>query len=433
MSHERLDAALDETSIAPFELKEIDEGSPHRPVPRGSTFRHAMVLGTLIALGALGIDMYLPAFPAIAESFGVDEGKVQFSLVSYFVALALGQMFYGPASDHIGRRLPLLFGFTLFILASAGCALAPSIDVLIAMRFLQGIGACAGMVIPRAIVRDLRSGEDAARLFALMLLVLGVSPILAPLLGSLLLDWGLPWQAPFWFLTAFGVSCLVLIVFLLEETNPPERRSAGGVGMAFRNYGSLLVDRRFVVTALVGGFSQAVVFAYLAGSPFVYLTLHHVSNKIYSLLFALNAIGLIGSAQTNVFMIRRFGAIRLILLATTAQSLAALTLLASTVLHFDAVTTIAVCLFFCVSCQGLIGPITSMLSLEPHPKKAGAASALMGSLQYACGAVSSMMVSYFFNETSIPFAAVLAACALSGLGLSATLYARTAAAPIAGK
>ncbi len=427
MTHERLDAAIDDTSIAPFESTEIDEGTPHEPVKRSSTLRHALVLGTLTALGALGIDTYLPAFPSIAESFGVNEGEVQLSLVSYFVALAVGQMVYGPVSDRIGRRKPLLFGFTLFIIASIGSAFSRNIHMLIAMRFVQGIGACAGMVIPRAIVRDLRSGEDAARLFALMLLVLGVSPILAPMLGSILLRW-LPWQAAFWFLAIFGIACLAMIVTLLEETNPPERRTGGGVGMAFRNYGKLLMDRWFVITVLVGGFSQAVVFAYLAGSPFIYITLNHVAPAVYSLLFAMNAAGLIGLAQGNVALIRKLGASRLILMASAVQATAACCLLASTLLHIDSVPVIAICLFFCIGSQGLLGPTTAMLSLEPHPKTAGAASALMGALQFTCGAVSSSLVSVFFNGTSVPFAAVIAGCALAGLTLAALRASQAVAA-----
>jgi DHA1 family bicyclomycin/chloramphenicol resistance-like MFS transporter len=260
MTYERLDAALDEASIDALESPLDERPLSSQTVDPGSTLRHTLVLGTIIALGALGIDTYLPAFPAIAASLGVDEGSVQLSLVSYFLALAVGQTIYGPLSDRIGRRPPLLFGFAVFVLGSVGAALSSSIEMLVGMRFIQGLGACGGMVIPRAVVRDVRSGEEAARLFALMLLVLGVSPILAPLLGSLLLTW-LPWQADFWFLAGFGLCCLTMTVFFLEETNPPFRRTSGGIGKAFRSYGRLLVDRWFMTTVLIGGFSQAVVFA----------------------------------------------------------------------------------------------------------------------------------------------------------------------------
>jgi MFS transporter, DHA1 family, multidrug resistance protein len=387
-----------------------------------STLRHTLVLGTLIAMGAFGIDTYLPAFPEIAAGLRVTEGQVQLTLVSYFIAMALGQMVYGPLSDRHGRRRPLVVGLVLFTLASVGSALATTIEMLVAMRFLQGLGACAAMVIPRAIVRDLRSGEEAARLFALMLLVLGVSPILAPLVGSLLLVW-LPWQAAFWFLTLLGLFGLFVTVFLVEETNPPHRRTSGGIGESFGTYGRLLGDRQFLLTAMIGGFSQAVVFAYLAGSPFVYIDLHHVDPTVFSLLFAMNAIGLIGAAQLNIKLLRRWGVGRLIVGTAMLQSLAALSLVGLISAQVETVPLIAMCLFLCVGAQGLLGPTTAMLSLEPHPEIAGAASALMGTLQFAAGAVSSGMVSWLSDGTAIPLAGVIAGCAMLGL-LMATLVAR---------
>jgi DHA1 family bicyclomycin/chloramphenicol resistance-like MFS transporter len=414
MNHVRLDAVPDDASAVTRDSHGLPQDDRSSPPMAGSTFRYACVLGLLTASGALGIDTYLPAFPDIARGYGVGEDRVQLSLVSYFVALAAGQMIYGPVSDRVGRRLPLLAGFALFVVASFAAAVATSIEMLIVVRFVQGLGACAGMVIPRAIVRDLRSGEEAARLFALMLLVLGVSPILAPLLGSLLLAY-LPWQAAFWFLGGFGLCCIALILFLLEETHPPDRRQGVGLVSAFMAYRGLLGDRGFLLTVLVGGCSQAVVFAYLAGSPFIYITLHAVPPAAYSLLFALNAIGLIGMAQLNVRFIRRLGATRLILMASTVQTAAAGALLAASLVHVDSVPVIASCLFFCVGAQGLVGPPTAMLALEDNAAIAGSASSLMGAIQFACGAVSGSLVSLFFNGTSVPFAAVIAGCAVSGL------------------
>ncbi len=382
-----------------------------------SNVRYAFVLGTLTALGALGIDMYLPAFPAIALSLDVSEGRVQYSLVSYFVALAVGQMAYGPLSDRYGRRFPLMIGLLLFSLASVGLALSHDINTLIAMRFVQGIGACAGMVIPRAVVRDLRSGEEAARLFALMMLVLGVSPIFAPLLGSLLTAY-LPWQAMFWFLAFLGLVCFGNVSLFLEETHPVHRRSVGGIGETVRTYRRLLSESSFMLPVLAGGFSQALLFAYLATSPFIYITLHHVAPAVYSLMFALNAVGLIGLAQANVFLLRRFGPTRLLRFAAATQSVGALVLLSAVLLGLDSLPLVAVCFFVCVGVQGVIGPTTSMLSLEPYPAFAGAASALSGTIQFACGALSGSLVSALFNGTAIPFSVVVTACAVFGLCLS---------------
>lgn len=395
------------------------------PAPRDSMLRHALVLGTLTAMGAFGIDTYLPAFAAIAKSLHVTEGAVQLSLVSYFIALAVGQSIYGPFSDRHGRRGALILGFGLFVLASIGCAMAPSIEWIIALRFVQGIGACAGMVLTRAIVRDLRSGEEAARLFALMLLVLSVSPIFAPMIGSLLLAY-LPWQSVFWFMGSFAALCLIMIFTCLEETNPPERRS-GGIGEAFRNYGTLVRDRHFMTTVLIGGFSQAALFAYLAGSPFVYLTLNHVSPTMYSVLFAVTAMALIGTAQFNVHLIRRVGAPRLVLIGSIVQCSGAVALFIATLLHHDSVAVIAPLLLITMGCQGVLGPTTAVLALEPYAASAGAASALMGTLQFAAGALSSSLVSVFFDNTSRPFGGVIAGCALAGLVL-AILMQKTPAA-----
>lgn len=420
--HARVDAAIDESSVAPFEAGETRQAAGPEPARATSTFRHACVLGMLTALGALGVDTYLPAFPAIAKGFDVQEDQVQLTLVSYFVALAVGQMFYGPLSDRIGRRIPLLVGFTLFVLASVAAAMSTSVEMLIVVRFVQGLGACAGMVIARAIVRDLRSGEEAARLFALMMLVLGVSPILAPLIGSLLLSY-LPWQASFWFLAGAGLCCLGVITLLLEETHPPSRRTTGGLGEAFVTYGRLLRDRSFVLTVLIGGASQAVVFAYLAGSPFVYITLHEVPPTVYSLLFALNGIGLIGSAQFNVRLIRRWGTGPLVITASGVQLAAACALLV-VALAGAHVSLIAICIFFCVAAQGLLGPTTAMLALEKNPHIAGSASAVMGTISFAFGAASSALVSILFNGTTVPFAAVIFGCAAAGLAAAVAVVGR---------
>lgn len=401
------------------------------PMSNGtSNLRHALTLGTLVALGALGIDTYLPAFPAIAKSLRVSEGQVQLSLVSYFVAIALGQMVYGALSDRHGRRLPLLVGLTIFTLASVGCALSRNIETLIAMRFLQGLGACAGMTIPSAVVRDLRSGEEAARLFALMILVLGVSPIFAPLLGSLITAW-MPWPALFWFLAFFGVLCIGSVAFLLEESHAPERRTTGPVAGVFATYARLLRERAFVVPVLTGGLSQAVLFAYLAASPFVYITLYHMAPTAYSGLFAFNAVGLIGLAQFNVPLLRRFGSTRLIRTASAAQTGATLVLLTTLALRLDSLPLTAACLFVAVGAHGLMGPTTTMMALEPNPDVAGAASALAGTLQFACGAISGSLVSALFDGTALPFAGVVAACAVAGLVL-ATLKSAPVPATAAG-
>jgi DHA1 family bicyclomycin/chloramphenicol resistance-like MFS transporter len=399
----------------------VPDPSDAEPGPGGPLTRHALVLGMLTAMGAFGIDLYLPAFPAIAGSLGVSEGAVQRSLVSYFIALALGQLVYGPVSDRVGRKPPLVVGFALFAVASVWAAFATSVDMLVAARFVQGLGACAGMVLSRAVVRDLRSGEEAARLYALMLLVLSVSPLLAPMIGSLMVE-RLPWQAVFWFLAALGGLCLTLVVAFLEETNPPAKRTAGGLGVAFANYARLAKDKSFLGIVMVGGLSQGALFAYLAGSSPIYITIHHVTPTAYSLLFALNAVGLIGAAQFNVWLMRRLGSGRLLWAGALVQTAAAVALLAATLTGWDTVPVLAALLFVTLGCQGVLGPTSAVVALEPHAAAAGAASALMGALQFGCGAASSALVSVFYERydgSAVPMATVIAGCCAAGLAFVA--------------
>ncbi len=391
--------------------------------------RYALVLGALTAVGPLGIDMYLPAFPAIAASLQTSDGAVQLSLVSYFVALAVGQAIYGPVSDRVGRKGPLFTGFLLFALASLAASQATSVAWLIAARFLQGFGACAGMVVTRSIVRDVASGERAARLFAMMVLVLGVSPILAPSIGSLLLT-RFAWPVVFWFMAAFGGLCLLLIAGGLRETLPASRRSSG-LRPAFGAYGHLLRDGRFIATVLTGGLVQAGFFAYLAGSPFVFISLFGVTPSFYSVLFGLNAVALVGASQFAVGAMRRFGPPRLVRIMTGIFATSAITLLVTTGLGVAGLPLTFLLLFICIGCQGLIFPTVTMLALEPYGAMAGAASAMMGALQFACGAASGAAVSALFNGTGVPMAGVIAACGTAAflLGQRSTRMAATAAPP----
>jgi MFS transporter, DHA1 family, multidrug resistance protein len=272
--------------------------------------RNALVLGMLSAIGPFAIDMYLPAFPAIARDLQVDVSAVQMSLMSFFTAVAVCQIIYGPIADRFGRKPPLYFGLGLFVLASIGCSFAPNVETLIAFRFLQGIGSCATMVIPRAIIRDLHTGHEAARLMATTMLVFSVSPILAPLAGSTLTEF-FSWRVIFWAIAAIGIGGLAVILFLLPETRAPgaEKR---GIAQAFATYKSLLKDRHFLGIAFIGGFSQASFFAYLAGSSVVFIEHFGLTPSAYSMVFASNAIAFIGSAQFNSTLMRRFGAERMV-------------------------------------------------------------------------------------------------------------------------
>lgn len=371
-----------------------------------SLARWASILGMLMAVGPFAIDMYLPGFANIAESFGTTEGTVQLSLVSFFVALALGQVIYGPISDMVGRKKPIYFGLTLFVIASIGCAFAPTIEALIALRFVQGLGGCAGTVITLAVIRDLKTGAEAAKLMSLTLLGLSLSPILAPVAGGALVSVA-SWHAIFIALAVIGAAILALVAFQLPETHPPERRISARVGPMLITYARLLGNGYFVTAVLTAGFAQATLFAYIAGSPFVFITLHGLSPFAYSMVFAINAAAIIGGAQFNSFLIRRWGTPRLISTAMVAFVPASL-LLCAIVMAGGATLELTVgFVFLTVACLGLILPTSTMLALEPFGANAGTASALSGAMQFTVSSTATFLVSASFDGSDRPMAGVM--------------------------
>ncbi|SEQ34965.1 MFS transporter, DHA1 family, bicyclomycin/chloramphenicol resistance protein [Faunimonas pinastri] len=387
---------------------------------RSDLARNALILGLLSAVGPFTIDMYLPSFPDIAKEFGVPVGEVQMSLVSYFVAIAIGQAFYGPLADMYGRKIPLFAGMLIFVLSSIGCSLASDIPMLVAMRFLQGIGSCASMVIPRAMVRDLHTGDEAVRLMSLMMLVFSVSPMLAPLAGGALASF-VTWRAIFWVLAGIGLIGMVVAFLYLPETGAKRVRSPGGLGRSMRSFRELIVDGRFVGTVFIAGFAQAGMFAYLAGSSFLFIDVFGLSKTMYSVVFATNAIFFIGGAQFNHILIRRLGIARLIRRTTPIFALAGIALLVLTASGMAGFLATWLCLIVWFGCLGFIIPTATVLALEPHGHQAGTASALMGTLQFAGGSVSSALVSALFNGTAIPMVGVIALTSLGPLILAYTL------------
>ena len=270
--------------------------SPARIYMPSSFARNAIVLGLLCAIGPFAIDMYLPALPSISADLGASTAATQMSLMVFFAAFGMCQLVYGPVADMVGRKPPIYFGLTVFTIASVGCALAPSIEWLIAFRFVQGIGACASMVIPRAIIRDLHTGVEATRLMALIMLVFSVSPILAPLTGSaLIVPFG--WRAVFVGVTIAGIAAFALDPFLLPETHPPAARVRANLRSVAAGYGLLLRDRHFLGLTFIGGLGMSSFFAFLASSSFIYIEHFGLTPTQYSLGFSINAIGFIGSSQ----------------------------------------------------------------------------------------------------------------------------------------
>ncbi|MDB5626874.1 MAG: Bcr/CflA family drug resistance efflux transporter [Tardiphaga sp.] len=374
--------------------------------------RNAIVLGLLSAVGPFAIDMYIPALPSIAADLKTTTAATQMTLTAFFIAFGVCQIVYGPVSDMVGRKPPLYFGLMLFTLGSIGCALSPSVGWLIACRFLQGVGASAVMVIPRAIIRDLHTGHEATRLMALVMLVFSVSPILAPLTGSaLIVPFG--WRAVFVAVTIASVVSLMLLAFMLPETHPVQSRVRVGMRDVVNGFAKLLRDWHFLGLTFIGGLGMSSFFAFLASSSFIYIDHFGLTPTQYSLAFALNAIGFIGASQFAAPLGAKFGTARVVIGAVTLFMTFALILLAVTLLRVDRLPVLIGLLFVSFAWLGLVIPSTMVLSLEDHGPIAGIASALGGTLQMVTGAIMIGVVSVFFNGTPTPMVVTIAICAVA--------------------
>jgi DHA1 family bicyclomycin/chloramphenicol resistance-like MFS transporter len=378
--------------------------------------RTILILGALSAFGPLAIDFYLPGFPAIALAFGTDEKHVQLTLASYFLGLSIGQLAYGPVADRFGRRIPLLFGVTLFTLASLACAFAPSLDWLIGARFVQALGGCAGMVIARAIVSDKCDAVQSAKVFSQLMLVMGLAPILAPMLGGLLVNlYG--WQSIFISLTAFSALASLAVALGLPESMPashPRQPLAG----ALKQYRSLLGDRIFLGHALTGGIAMAGMFSYIAGSPFVFIKLYGVPAEHYGWLFGTNAAGFILIAQLNARLVGKKGPAFLLSRTIWIYLAAALVLLAVTGLRTEQLWPLLVPLFVCIASLGCIIPNASACAMNGQWARAGSASAMLGCLQFSVAAGAAAMVGVLHDGTAVPMALVISMCGALAVGIS---------------
>ena len=395
-----------------------------------SFVRNAVVLGLLSAVGPFAIDMYLPALPAISADLKASTAATQMSLMAFFAAVAVCQLVYGPLSDMFGRKSPLYFGLALYALGGIGCSFAPSIEWLIAFRFIQGIGACAGMTIPRAIVRDLHTGHDATRLMSTIMLVFSVSPILAPLIGSTLISF-LGWRAIFDTVAVIGLLAILLTVFLIPETRPAAERIKSGFRSVLSGYGELLRDRHFIGVSMIGGLGMSSFFAFLASSSFVYIGHFGLSPFVYGFAFSVNAIAFIGMAQTTTWLGRRFGMVRVIRTGVAAYAVITLGLLAVTLAGVDSLPVLMTFLFVGFGTMGAVIPSSMVLALEEHGRLAGTAAALGGTLQLVTGAVVIVLVSIFFDGTPLPMVIGIAACAAAAFVVTRlTLSRRDEAVPI---
>lgn len=378
-----------------------------------------VILASLTAFAPLSIDMYLPAFPQIAEDFAVPHGRVELSLATFFVGLSLGQLMYGTAADRFGRKLPLYVGLTIYSLASVFCAFSPNIEALIVLRFFQALGGCAGIVIARAMVRDLFEHRESARVFSLLMLVMGVAPILAPLIGGYVAVY-FGWRAIFFVLAVFSAFSLASVFFFLPETREPNPDVH--LSRTFSTYWNIFKDREFLGFTFAGGLAQAGMFAYITGSPFVFINLFGIRAESYGWIFGLNALGLIGCSQINGRLVRSFNPNQILRFSLPAITIFGLLLILAGIfaLGFWAIT---VPLFLYIASLGMIFPNATAGALARQQEHAGAASALLGTLQYVLAAVSSGLVSYFNNGTALPMTALIGVCGIGAFLVFITLIA----------
>jgi DHA1 family bicyclomycin/chloramphenicol resistance-like MFS transporter len=368
--------------------------------------RLVLVLGILIALGPLTIDMYLPALPTITGDLQATAAQVQLTLTGTLAGLALGQLLIGPVSDAIGRRTPLLFGVGLHILASVLCVVAPNLAVLGTLRVLQGLGAAAAAVVVMAIVRDLFTGLAAARLLSRLMLVLGAAPILAPTLGGIVLSWT-SWRGVFVVLALFGVAIISVTALALPETLPAARRRNGGVVGTVRDYGRLFTDRAYLGLILVAGLAMAAMFAYVAGSSFVFQEQYGLSEQQFGFVFGAGAVGLIAATQLNVRLLRRWTPSQILITALGSGAAMGLLLLLFAVTGFGGIVGILVPLWLVLASAGLALPNAPALALSRHGEAAGTAAALLGAVQFGVGALAAPLVG-LLGTGAVPMALVIA-------------------------
>ena len=365
-----------------------------------------ILLGVLTAVGPLSTDMYLPAFPAIEASLGGRPGTAQVTLATWFAGLALGQITQGSLSDRYGRRGPLIVGTLIYAAANAGCALAPDLPTLSALRFVAAFGGSASMVIPRAIVRDLSDGHAAARLMSRLMLVSGVAPILAPTLGGLVLGLA-QWHAIFWLTTGYGIVTCLLVWRLLPDTLPRERRIGLGLASLASRYGTVLRDRVFLSYALLGGFGMFGMFAYIGGSSLVLIQHYGFTPLMYGMVFGCSAGMFILASQVNPRLILRFGPARVIRAGVSAYLLGTGAMLALAVLHVGGALGIVLPAVLAMGSMGLVMPNSAVGALSRHAAQAGSASAMMGTMQFCLAAASGVLVGALTDGTARPMAALM--------------------------
>jgi MFS transporter, DHA1 family, multidrug resistance protein len=392
--------------------------------------RLTLILGALSAFGPLSMDMYLPGLPSLTRDLGASASTGQLTLTGCMLGLAGGQLLSGPLSDSLGRRRPLLAGLVGYIAASLACAVAPSIGILIVLRFIQGSLGGAGVVIARAVVRDLFRGAAAARVFALLMLVTGVAPVFAPLIGGQLLAIT-SWRGVFIVLAAIGVPLLAGTLLWLPETLPPERRHGGGLGPTLHTFRRLLTDRSFMPPAVAFSLAFAAMFAYIAGASFVLEDVFGVSPQVFSIVFAVNSAGLIAASQIGGRIVGRVGAPALLRFGVFGVALGSVAVLVATIAHAG-LAPLLIGLFVILSSNGIVFPNGTAAALSEQEGALGSASALLGMGQFGIGALIAPIVGVAGAHNALPMAIVIGVCGVASLAVNLVFGPRPGPGPGAG-
>lgn len=359
-----------------------------------------ILLGILAALGPFTIDMYLPGFKTIAEDFGTDEKHVAFTLTSYFIGIAVGQLIYGPVVDKYGRKKPLLVGLFIYIIAAIGCALSPNIETMIGMRLLQALGGCVGMVASNAIISDVYEKDKRAKAFSSIMLVMGVAPLIAPSVGSLLLEKA-DWNYIFYFLATFSLLVFLLIYFFLQETSKHMHSNKLKIKTISKDYIEILKNPTFLFYTLAGSISMSILFAYISSSPYVFQTIHGLDKKTFSTIFAINAFGLIAGSYLNGVLTTRFNYIKIAkvfsIVIFSVALLAFIAIYSQPEIHYH---WLVVSIFSILFLVGFINPNATAASLSPFTENSGAASALGGAIRMGIGAMVAAAIGVFQGESA---------------------------------
>ena len=375
-----------------------------------------LILGLLSAIGPFSIDTYISGFPSIAADFHVTVDTVSYSLSSFFIGISIGQIICGPLLDRFGRKKPLMIGLVIYALASFGCAVTQSIEMLIVLRFIQALGGCVGMVAPRAIVRDMFPIHEIAKIFSLLILILGVSPIIAPTIGSyFILSFG--WQSVFVLQGIMGILLLLAVIFYLPESKEADTTMSLKPRPIITGFLNVLKEPQFYTYAFTGAVVSASIYAYLAGSPSVFMQQYGISETTYSYCFGFIAAGLIISSQINRQLLKRISSIQIVKTVIRIQLVIGIVLFIGSFLGWLNFFSMVTLIFLFISCQGFCLPNTTALSLMPFTKEAGSASALLGALQMGFGALAAALVGSFGNGTSVPMTLVMAGFAFLGLAI----------------